>query len=462
MQLNRGQRLALSALTPARSLRVEVALHGVQADVACFGLDAHGHLADERYMIFYNQTTSPCAGVMLSNSTGGASVGFDLILDQLPSSIDRLVFTAALDGAGTLRQLQRGQVVLRANSAANNNNEIASFSLTGQDFELERAAMLLEMYRKDGIWRISATGQGFNGGLAALVKHFGGEVAEEKPAASPMAPAPTQMPAPATPAQTAANAARVSLEKRVEKEAPHLVSLVKKVGVSLDKAGLAQHRARVALCLDISGSMHKLYSSGKVAEFTNRILALAARFDDDGELDVFLFGEDAHQPPPMQLSNSQGYIQRITQHYPLEGGTDYGKAIAMIRHHYYPRSSAAQKKPQKDCMPVYVMFLTDGQTANESMTERQIVEASYEPIFWQFMGIGKSNKSTKKSFWQQLTATDFSFLEKLDTMDNRFIDNANFFSVETPDQESDEGLYDLLLGEYKDWIPKARKLGLLE
>ncbi|MDD2892812.1 MAG: VWA domain-containing protein, partial [Halothiobacillaceae bacterium] len=66
------------------------------------------------------------------------------------------------------------------------------------------------------------------------------------------------------------------------------------------------------------------------------------------------------------------------------------------------------------------------------------------------------------SFWQQLTATDFSFLEKLDTMNNRYIDNANFFSVETPDQESDDGLYDLLLGEYKDWIPKARKLGLLE
>lgn len=449
MQLNRGQRLALSTLTPAHSLRVEVALHGVQGDVACFGLDAHGHLADERYMIFYNQATSPCAGVVLSNPAGNASVGFDLILDQLPASIERLVFTAALDGAGTLRQLQRGQVVLRANSA-----EVASFTLTGQDFEQERAVMLLELYRKDGAWRISATGQGFNGGLAALVKHFGGEVAEEKPAAS--------SPAPVTAAQTAAHAANVSLEKRVAKEAPHLVSLVKKVGISLEKAGLSQHRARVALCLDISGSMHKLYSSGKIAEFTNRILALAARFDDDGELDVFLFGEDAHQPAPMRLSNAQGYVQSITQQYPLEGGTDYGKAIALIRRHYFPKSSAAQKQPQKDRLPVYVMFITDGQTSNENLTERQILEASYEPIFWQFMGIGKSNKSTKKSFWQQLTETDFSFLEKLDTMDNRFIDNANFFSVETPDQESDEGLYDLLLGEYKEWIPKARKLGLLE
>jgi hypothetical protein len=47
-------------------------------------------------------------------------------------------------------------------------------------------------------------------------------------------------------------------------------------------------------------------------------------------------------------------------------------------------------------------------------------------------------------------------------MNNRFIDNANFFSVEAPDQETDEDLYDLLLAEYKEWIPKARQLGLLD
>jgi len=459
MQLNRGQRLKLSDIMPATRLRAEVELQGIHADVACFGLDAQGHLSDERYMIFYNQPRSPCGSVALANPamhTPG-TVGFDLILDQLPASIERLVFTAALDGAGSMRQLQRGQVVLRDGSTPQ-----ASFALTGQDFDQERALMLLEIYRKDGIWRISATGQGFNGGLAALVKHFGGEVAEEAPNSSQAPIQASPAPTAAIPAPIPSNAARVSLEKRVEKEAPHLVSLVKKVGVSLDKAGLGQHRARVALCLDISGSMHKLYSSGKISEFTKRILALAARFDDDGELDVFLFGEQAHQPAPMQLAGSQSYIERITRDYPLEGGTDYGKAIAMIRRHYFPKSTAAQRQPQKAQLPVYVMFLTDGQTSNEGFTERQITEASYEPIFWQFMGIGKSNKSTKKGFWQKLTETDFSFLEKLDTMDNRFIDNANFFSVEAPDQETDEGLYDLLLTEYKEWIPKARQLGLLD
>jgi tellurite resistance protein TerA len=43
--------------------------------------------------------------------------------------------------------------------------------------------MAAELYFKD-VWRFSATGQGFNGGLSAVLKHFGGTEA------SPSAPAP--------------------------------------------------------------------------------------------------------------------------------------------------------------------------------------------------------------------------------------------------------------------------------
>ena len=46
-------------------------------------------------------------------------------------------------------------------------------------------------------------------------------------------------------------------------------------------------------------------------------------------------------------------------------------------------------------------------------------------------------------------------------MAGRYLDNANFFSVLKPDEHPDEALYDLLLGEYKAWLPQARKLGLL-
>lgn len=65
------------------------------------------------------------------------------------------------------------------------------------------------------------------------------------------------------------------------------ISLLKKnVGVILEKKNLNNVVARVGLVLDISGSMRKLYKNGTVQNVVERILAVASRFDDDGQLDV--------------------------------------------------------------------------------------------------------------------------------------------------------------------------------
>ena len=45
--------------------------------------------------------------------------------------------------------------------------------------------MVGEFYRKNGEWRFCAVAQGFNGGLEALVKHFGGDVAPPPSAVPP-------------------------------------------------------------------------------------------------------------------------------------------------------------------------------------------------------------------------------------------------------------------------------------
>ncbi len=451
MQISRGQRLKLSELGLAGSpftIEIDCAGQGLQLDVACFGLDSARKLADERYMTFFNQPTTPCGGVRLA----GTQFAFDLA--RLPASIDALVLTLAIDGPGVMSKLDSGSLKFRAT-----HHVLATCALAGSNFANERAVMLVELYRKDGAWRISHIGQGFNGGLDALIRHFGGTVDEAAPPTNPAPP--PKPPAPAASAPVPAKPG-ISLEKRVEREAPHLISLVKKVGVSLQKAGLESHKARLALCLDISGSMNSLYRSGQISAFTDRILALAARFDDDGQLDVFLFGTDVHQPEPMDLVSAKGYIERLQKRYPLEGGTDYGRAMAAIRRFYFPDSRADQGRPHAAALPVYVMFLTDGQTSNEDFAERQVQESSYEPLFWQFMGIGKSSKpGPQPGFFASLFASDFSFLEKLDAMTGRYLDNANFFSVLKPDEFTDEVLYDLLLGEYKSWLPQARKLGLL-
>jgi len=428
--LSRGQRLPLSTLAPDGVLQAGVSAQGLVLDIACFALDAGGKLADERYMTFFNQPATPCGGVAQD------AAGFSFQLARLPGWVERVSIVASTEGAATMAQLQTGYLRL-----VGPQGEFARFTFSGSDFAGERAVMLGELYRKDGGWRFMAVGQGFNGGLDALVRHFGGAVADDAP------------PVPSTPS--------VDLEKRVAQAAPQLVSLVKSAAVSLEKAGLAQHRAKVCLVLDISGSMSALYSKGLVQKFAERILALGCRFDDDGEIDVFLFGRNVHQGEAMGLSNWPDYIKGIITRHPLEGDTRYGAAIEAVRRYYFPDARGGERRAvAKAAVPVYVMFVTDGSTSDKPLTERQLRWASREPIFWQFMGIGKGRKSKAKAL-ASFADSDFPFLEKLDELDGRLVDNADFFSVASPDEHPDAALYDLLMNEYPQWVKQVRALGMI-
>ncbi len=386
-QLSRGQKSKLADLTPVLQLRAQITAQasGLTFDYSCFGIDQNGQLSDDRYFVFYNQTSSPEGAIKL------ASAGtFDLDLSRVPANIARLVFVATIDGNGTMANLQSGAFTLSANGS-----EAARFELRGGDYGAEKAIMVTEIYRKD-VWRVAAVGQGFAGGLDAVLKHFGGEALEE---ATPQNVA--SAPAPPTTATAPVNLKKVELEKKMERQAPHLVSLAKKATISLEKVGLSQHVAKVALCLDISASMSGLYRSGAIQKFAEKVLALGTRFDDDGAIDIFLFGAGAHDAGEMNVDNFANFIGQIQRQYPLEGGTNYAKAMRQIRAHYFGDADS-RRAPLQQKVPVYVMFLTDGATADENGARKQVQDSSYEPLFWQFMGLGKSRKDVKKSgggFW---------------------------------------------------------------
>lgn len=439
--LAKGQRLKLGDIAPTGALRVGLAAAGLPVDFACFALDASGTLRDERYMTFFNQPCTPCGGVQGCSIPNDAE-GFAFHLDKLPAWVQRIVI-AVSTSAGTMSQISAGHLRLLPSQG---DAELARFAFAGSLFSAEQALMLGEYYRKDGEWRFMAVGQGFNGGLDALVRHFGGTV-DEAPLLQ------------ATPQPTSST--KISLEKRVEREAPQLVNLVKHASVSLDKVGLANHRARVCLCLDISGSMGALYRQGLVQTFAERILALACQFDDDGQIDVFLFGQRVHQPAPMGLANLNGYIAQVIARHPLEGDTRYGSAMEAIRAFYFPDAAGgARNEPHKAALPVYVMFVTDGSTSDKALTEKQLRWSSREPIFWQFMGIGKGRKS-KSKLMAAFLDSDFPVLEKLDELPGRLIDNAGYFSVSSPAEHPDNALYDLLMTEYPEWLKLASRHGLL-
>ncbi|KIE27119.1 stress protein [Streptomyces sp. MUSC 125] len=196
-EFQRGHKARISDLTAGTDLYVgvQIAAPGLTFDISCFGLDADERLSDDRYFVFFNQPKSPEESIQLLGAQAGDTESFRVTLDRIPSQIRKLSFTATIDGAGQMAQIGPGYLRIVAGG-----EEVARYSFSGSEFSTERAVMLGDVYFKDG-WRFAAVGQGFDGGLEALLKNFGGEVLEEE------APAPQQqsaaVPGFAPPAQAA-------------------------------------------------------------------------------------------------------------------------------------------------------------------------------------------------------------------------------------------------------------------
>ncbi|MFI6285330.1 TerD family protein [Streptomyces sp. NPDC051018] len=178
-EFQRGHKAKISDLTPGTDLYVgvQIAAPGLTFDISCFGLDANEQLSDDRYFIFFNQPKSPEESIQLLGAQSGDTESFRVTLDRIPANIHKLSFTATIDGAGQMSQVGPGYIRIVAGG-----EEVVRYAFTGSEFTTERAVMLGDFYLKD-VWRFAAIGQGFDGGLDALLKNFGGEVAEEQPGA---------------------------------------------------------------------------------------------------------------------------------------------------------------------------------------------------------------------------------------------------------------------------------------
>ena len=258
--------------------------------------------------------------------------------------------------------------------------------------------------------------------------------------------------------------AKLDLDK-IEREAPELLSLAKTSKLNLDKHELSDHTARVALMLDISGSMEDLYDRNQVNELVKRAMPLALQFDDDGQIDVFCFNHHAHEVGEYGLRNYKNCVGDIKCKFGVQGGTSYEAALKLIH-----------KKYKGSDLPVYVMFVTDGDTQDKGAVTQMMKKISSEPYFIQFMGLGasiepdqNSGQGNKKGFFSRLfgafggSSSDggFDYLMNLDEMEGRLVDNANFFAIKHPTAVSDERLYELLMNEYPQWLDAARDAKIL-
>lgn len=214
----------------------------------------------------------------------------------------------------------------------------------------------------------------------------------------------------------------------------------------LQKGGNEQLRARIVFVMDKSGSARPLFSQGTVQRVIERLLPVSLRLDDDGELDMYLFSSDSKAYKRLDSITDRDfydYVNRQILGRPENnfwGGTHYAPIINEIVQHY------GINKPSTD--PTLVIFITDGANSDRTDTVKALTNAAHYPIFWQFIGLNEDED-------------EFKFLQKLDDLKDRVIDNADFFQLNDIDEISDEDLYFRLMTEFPGWINQARKQGIL-
>ncbi|MEV6399426.1 VWA domain-containing protein [Streptomyces sp. NPDC051907] len=458
--LSKGANMPVAASTVRAVLGWSAGPGVPDVDASALLLTSGGRVRSDGDFVFYNQPRHASAAVRHLGKSAGADA-LEVDLDALSPDIERVALCASADGGAF------GQVPglhLRLFDSASG-AELARFDM---EAGTETAYVSGELYRRGAGWKFRAVGQGYASGLAGLATDFGISV-DEKPSTAAPAPAPARTapppapPAPATPLPTGSGEPSVRLTKG-EEQLPvdmrkRLTLRKQQVAVSLSKHGVTKLTARVILVLDASGSMSSLYSKGTVAGVTERMAAVAAQVDDDGEMQAWTFASHPARLPDlavgdlpewMRLHVRVGQLSLFGRRKPPKGlvpgqvdmravgiQNEEQKVIAEVR-------AFVRDHPVPD--PTLVLFFSDGGVYRNDEIERELRAAVEEPVFWQFIGLGRSQ---------------YGVLERFDTLPGRRVDNVGFFAVDDIDKVTDPELYDRLLSEFPSWLRAARQAGIL-
>ncbi|KIZ17965.1 TerD family protein [Streptomyces natalensis] len=231
-------------MTPGSNLPLTTARVAVDVtaparlDVSGLLLTAHGKVRSDADFVFYNQPSGP--GVTHSAAAAGRGDTITVDTSAVPADIEKIVVTASLDAPGATFAGTEPTGTVRS---ADDGSVLATF--TPPRLGPETALVVMEIYRRNGAWKVRAVGQGYANGLAGIATDFGVTVDEPAaaapqtppaapappaPAAPPVAPAPAQAapPAPPAPPAPAPGTGKVNLDKgRVSLQKNQTVSLVK-------------------------------------------------------------------------------------------------------------------------------------------------------------------------------------------------------------------------------------------
>nr|WP_169745208.1 VWA domain-containing protein [Streptomyces megasporus] len=454
ISLSKGANVSLSVPAVRAVLSWSDAPGAPDADASALLLTAGGRVRDDADLVFHNQPHHASGAVRhlgKQRRDGAVTDTVEVDTARLETGIERVLLCASADGGTFGRLAELRLSLLDAATGA----ELVRFDMAATD---ETAFVGGELYLCGGQWKFRAVGQGYASGMAGPATDHGITVDEE--------PEPSAQDAPAAPAVPAApRSPRAPRSARGEEDLPvdmrKRLSLRKEqVAVSLRKHGAEGVRARVILVLDASGSMTVVYGQGTIADVVERMAAVAAQLDDDGEMQAWTFATHPARLPDLRIGELPEWIRRHVRvgEMSLFGRpkkrkrglepeqvdmrlvgimNEEQRVIAEVRAH-------VRENPAPD--PTLVLFFSDGGVYRNQEIERELREAVEEPIFWQFVGLGRAN---------------YGVLERFDTLPDRRVDNVGFFAVDDIDQVPDPELYDRLLSEFPSWVRAARQAGIL-
>ena len=185
VSLAKGQKVDLTKTNPGLT-KVSVGLgwdtnkydggNDFDLDASIFLLEASGKVTGPEGFVFYNNTSGGNGSVVHSgdNTTGDGDGDDEVVyidLATVPANIEKISFTVTIHDAESRGQ-NLGMVSNAYIRVFNDSAELIRYDL-GEDFSIETALVVGELYRHNGEWKFAAVGSGYQGGLATLCNDFG-------------------------------------------------------------------------------------------------------------------------------------------------------------------------------------------------------------------------------------------------------------------------------------------------
>lgn len=229
----------------------------------------------------------------------------------------------------------------------------------------------------------------------------------------------------------------ISLDKRAEK-----------VGIILAKRGVTKiPTVRVGAVMDVSGSAQGFYTSGIMQETLDRLMGVALKFDDNGELDVWAFSNSFKRCSTASAADAGSFINNKflkEARSCLWNGTSYAPVLKDAVDYYFKPVSGGLfgfggKKSYTNDPPAMVLFITDGSNDDRAAAAKVLKEAEGKPVYFMMVGIGPEHY--------------FGFIkEQADLLPNVGFVNLNDLSI------TDDDLYEQLVsGEFATWVKQFVK-----